>query len=737
MARRSPRVRLSPSPLSRCLVLPDSSPRPARVRFGAFEVNLRTGETRKHGTRIKLQGQPLQILAILLEQPGEVVSREEMRRRLWPADTFVDFEHGLNTAVKKLRQALGDSAEAPRYVETLPRFGYRFIAPVENQASTTVATPRPFLAAAEPHIAHRAPTESRTATRRLYWALGLAAAILAAVLGYAILSPLPLPKVIRFAQTTITDHAEPLGSMVTDGARVYFLEREGDYWNAVQTSAAGGETRPLPVPFHNTRIFDVSPDHSEFLIGKFDVGLTGLPLWIWPVQGGSPNRIGDVRVDDASWCPNGQQIIYARGGDIRIVQRDGTGDRLLIHAEGRSYWLRWSPDGRRLSFTVANPQTRTSALWEISADGGNAHLRFRGWNDAPGECCGSWTPDGKYFLFASLRNGTYNLWALREKRSVLHWGRSQPVQLTSAATSVTGALSVGGGTRLLTFVTGSEFEPILYDVISRQYRLFLPIMPMLDLALSKDGKWAAVQRLPDWTLWRTRLDGTERVRLVAPPMHIGHPRWSPDGTTITFEGRMPGGQVRAYVVSAEGGPVQEVLPSPGEQGGPTWSPDGKSIALVLNPSAPAGFAGPKGIYIVDWQTRQATKIPGSDAYTSPLWSPDGKYFTAKTYDQRQIMRFDWKTGKWAQIASGKTFSGLGVWSHDSKFLYVQDAFEPGQPIFRLRAGDFRRERFLSFESLITGGIQRCALQDMAPDGSLVITLTRSGTHIYALDLDLP
>src|SRR5712671_5299665 len=104
-----------------------------RARFGPFEVDLHTHELWEHGTRIRLVGQPFEILALLLSKPGELVTREELRARLWPGDTFVDFNHGLNAAVNKLREALSDSADTPRYVETLPRRGYRFIAPVERQ----------------------------------------------------------------------------------------------------------------------------------------------------------------------------------------------------------------------------------------------------------------------------------------------------------------------------------------------------------------------------------------------------------------------------------------------------------------------------------------------------------------------------------------------------------------------------------------------------------------------------
>ena len=102
-----------------------------RFRFGVFEIDIRAGELRKHGLRIRLQEQPFQVLAILLEHPGEVVTREELQKKLWPADTFVDFDHGLNKAISKIREALRDSAESPRFVETVARRGYRFLAEVK------------------------------------------------------------------------------------------------------------------------------------------------------------------------------------------------------------------------------------------------------------------------------------------------------------------------------------------------------------------------------------------------------------------------------------------------------------------------------------------------------------------------------------------------------------------------------------------------------------------------------
>src|SRR5271168_1776804 len=123
--------------------MPTPNPYQATVRFGVYELDLHAGVLRKNGMRIRCQEQPLQVLAALLEHPGELVCREDLRRRVWPEDTFVDFDHALNTAVKKIRAALNDDADFPRYIETVPRRGYRFVAPVTEEANQAVGTPAP------------------------------------------------------------------------------------------------------------------------------------------------------------------------------------------------------------------------------------------------------------------------------------------------------------------------------------------------------------------------------------------------------------------------------------------------------------------------------------------------------------------------------------------------------------------------------------------------------------------
>jgi cholera toxin transcriptional activator len=159
--------------------IPSSSPARKILRFAVFEVDLAAGELRKNGTRIRLQEQPFQILVYLLDRAGDVVTREELRQKLWPADTFVDFDHSLNTAINKLREALGDSASSPRYVETLARRGYRFLAPAQSQEANPTAQSSPTAApreaavtattqAASFHPDLEVPLPRRSLTRALF-----------------------------------------------------------------------------------------------------------------------------------------------------------------------------------------------------------------------------------------------------------------------------------------------------------------------------------------------------------------------------------------------------------------------------------------------------------------------------------------------------------------------------------------------------------------------------------------
>ena len=256
---------------------------PERIlRFGTFELDLESEELRRNGLKLKLSGQPLQVLAILLERPGRVVTREELQKRLWP-DTFVDVDHNLNTAINKIREVLGDSAENPRFVETLPRRGYRFIASASGwQTNGTTGTSSQIDDPDGQALLHAEPEKSSTraaGTGTLHpfvWAsVVLGAIVLSALLiaGFVYLRrPLPPPHITEFVRLTLDGkHKFPIGA---DSSRLYMNLGEAPR-GAGTISLSGGEVTRIPfdVPKPSPFIAAVSPDGTRLLAwGNGDFG---------------------------------------------------------------------------------------------------------------------------------------------------------------------------------------------------------------------------------------------------------------------------------------------------------------------------------------------------------------------------------------------------------------------------------------------------------------------------------
>src|SRR5229473_6397963 len=284
------------------------------VKFGLFEADLARSTLSRQGTRIKIQEQPFRILAMLLRRNGEIVKRDELCQALWPAGTYVNFEGSLNAALKKLRAALQDDAENPRFIETVPRQGYRFLAPVHSVGSTaspispaTNVSPETSEESFEvrmrlhpeffPERAAELSRERKKAERAARWidfTLLSCAIVFGSWLLFFIVYPVPRPSVQRMTRITNAGGIDEWGGIVSDGTRIFFLERDGGHWNLMQTSVEGGNAEKMAAPFENTRIFALSPDHSQFLIGRFIRRDDEMPLWLWPVQGGEPRRMGEA-----------------------------------------------------------------------------------------------------------------------------------------------------------------------------------------------------------------------------------------------------------------------------------------------------------------------------------------------------------------------------------------------------------------------------------------------------------
>jgi len=714
-----------------------ASPSQRRIaRFGLYEADLGARELRREGTKVKLQDRPFDVLTILIERPGEVISREEFRQRLWPADTFVDFDSSLNTSINKLRQALGDTAENPRFIATAGRRGYRFVAPTAwaedgHHAGAAVS-------AAPAEGTRKEPTKAAERAQ-LPWlraavVVGVCAVLIAGAVVVDAMLPRPEPRVLNITQISRDEHLDPWGRLTTDGARLFFLERDGGHWNVMQVPASGGEARPFPEPSQGTRMVAISPDRSEFLSFTFVFRGSDLPLSITPVVGGPPRRVGDIVADDAVFSPDGRKIFFTKPGGIYSCDRDGSHVQRFVALPGRSEDPRWSPDGRRFRFTLFDRVTDGSTIWEVSADGSGLHAVLKGLGFPGEECCGEWSGDGRYFFFDSIRDGERSVWAIRDgKRSWLDRA-PKPVQLTFGPKNYGAATP--DGNRASVFVWGGteQHELVRYDRMSKRVEPLLPMNHSPAVALSQDGLWLAFPSAG--TLWKSRIDGSERTPVASGLTQIGGVQWSPEGKRILF--RTPEG---LFLVPSDGGTLVPLSLGPG-QNEPAWSPDGQSLIYSKWAEEGGVSRADSGIYSFDLGTSKATKIPQSEGLIHPMYSPDKRFLVAVTAVHLNPMQpavvklLDTQAQRWTSIAEGKLVNPI-TWSPDSKYLYYQDILGENEPVYRYRIGGTKPEVFFDFAGLLHAGYVRCAFVRFAPDGELIASLTRGDTDLYRLDLDLP
>jgi serine/threonine protein kinase/Tol biopolymer transport system component len=569
------------------------------------------------------------------------------------------------------------------------------------------------------------PTEEETHAIHRHWRFALVGGLLlvAGILAYLLMRPLPVPKVSNYVQLTHDGLLKYL--IATDGSRLYInsgILSSSTNNGITQMSISGGERVPVPSAFHTVLVADVSQDGAELLV-KDNQGTKGTgQLWSLPILGGSPRRLGATAGQDAVWSPDGEMLAYANAKDLFLAKSDGTDSRKLISLPtGQARDLAWSPTGGELRFSLKDYKTQASSLWEVSAQGTNLHPLFPGWHDPANECCGKWTADGKYFVFLSQGQ----IWALSEKEGFLRHSTGRPIQLTSSPLTLSTPLPSKDGKKL--FVVGRTYRGELerWEAKAGRFAPFLSGISAEDVAFSKDGQWVAYVSYPEGILWRSKLDGSEKVQLSYPPLFAALPRWSPDGKQIAFYDYIAGKPVKIYLVSADGGTPQLLLPGDSEsQWDPNWSPDGDKIQFSGTPDDPD-----TAIHIVDLKTHQVAAVPGSRGLFGARWSPDGRYLVAMPWDSLSVVLFDFQTQKWSQL--GKVKAAFLNWSKDGQYVYFI-RWQDNPAVLRIRIADRKMEQVWDLTNVpFTGNLGPWVGLD--PDDSPLLLKNTGTQDIYSLD----
>jgi len=554
----------------------------------------------------------------------------------------------------------------------------------------------------------------------------------AALLGIIILvgifvslrSPASPPRVL--ATTQITHDGLSKGGLRTDGSRIYMDEFSTGNNILAQVSAKGGETSVIPTPFPNTRILDISPDHSQLLAISFTGTELEDPFFTVPLPAGAPRRLADVMGHSGAWSPDGRRLVFAKGLALFLANADGTDARKLVTTSDNAYALAFSPDGSRIRFTLGPFGQTPNSLWEVRADGTGMHELFPGWHSPQVECCGTWSSDGRYYFF----NSGDDIWLLTEKAGFLQRREPRPMRLTTGPLQFFSALPSSDGKTLFVVGGQSRGELVRSESHSQQFVPFLSGTSAGELDFSRDAKWVTYVSYPEHALWRCRIDGTDRLQLTYPPVSVSLPRWSPDGSQIVYSAAPPGKVLKMFLISAQGGNSEEVLGEDQNELDASWSPEGSRVAF--------GRQGDTSIYILDLKTRQVSTVPGSDGLFSPRWSPDGGHLAALSADSKRLMLYDFKTQKWSEWINETGSVGFPTWSRDGNYLYYDSTFSDHPTFRRVKVGQTRSEFVLDMTNLHRYGDPLIgAWSGLAPDGSALFVRDLSTQEVYALDLELP
>jgi Tol biopolymer transport system component len=553
--------------------------------------------------------------------------------------------------------------------------------------------------------------------------------------------PARVPRVLRTAQLTHFGRAAAELGAATDGVRIYFSEARGGHYTLDQVSVNGGEPTPVPLPFANAEVFDISPDHTELLVGSITGRESDEALWVVPVAGGSPRRVGDVAGSSAAWSPNGETIAYSRGSELGLVSVDGTNPRRLasVAAPALVDRVRWSSTGRVLRFTKMTRTERSeNSQWEISADGSNLHELPRRPQAVPDESegFGSWTPDGRYYVYRSYSSrGVASIWTTCEAGGLFGKFKQKPVKLYEGPQLLFMPFVSPDGRRLFFIGDQERRELVRYDSASRQFAPYLGGIFARWLEFSKDGQWVAYNLSPDHTLWWSKPDGSERQQLSFPPMQVFGSYLSPDDRQIATNG-IVGDRKGIFLFPTEAGGKPEQLTSEKTPSGILgWSADGASLFVWRE--SESGTPPELAFYVLDLKTRQASRLPGSEGLHDGLVSPNGKYVAALNEDDTSVVLYDLHAHQQSELARGVALYYV-CWAHDGRAVFFQDILEGSDtPIYRVQIDNHRVEHVTNFAQPFAADVVGYRLTGVTPDDAILATIIRSNSDLYALDVDFP
>jgi serine/threonine protein kinase len=560
------------------------------------------------------------------------------------------------------------------------------------------------------------PAFSRLQTKRIL-AYVAAALVTVTVLFFALKNTRSAGPA-QLDSTQLTFSAEPKdGPLFTDGARIYLKSRGVPS----EMAASGGPAVPLHLFGPGFLLLDILPDGSQALGFKPEPNdeMGGGTLWTASMLGGEPRKLTDHLAEHARWSPDGRSVVFSQLSSLYKVDVDGQNLRKIWDAPGELHALSFSPDGGHLSATVTVEGPARFRLWDVSADGRNAHPLRLDWPANANQDYGQWTPDGLHFIFSSDREALTNLYELATPPWFAFWKKPTAARITGNQLPILAATPMRDSQGLFVLGKTDEGATRAYDPRSKKLLPYLDDLSMLAFVISPDRQWMAYSEYPSRHLWKSRLDGSEKVQLTN--SYAVMQQWSPDGKYLAYSDWR-----NVYLVSTAGGPPQKLTPDGADGVAPSWSRDGKSIAFNNFPFPDKPF----NIHVIDLTTRKITNMPGADKYFVPSWSPDGKYMVAIAKNPSRMVLYSAQTKTWRDLHTFEVPWGYWIWANDSKSIYM-GLIQGKNGIYQLSVPQGEWKQLSGLEG-VNDPSDLDSFMSLTPDGQPAI-MSRTGVgQLYSL-----